>query len=123
VPTRDRQRRSAQLEAGALELSLRDLGAIDILVAQYARTQGVGRDAARDAIIDSIKAFGEKAAANPDTATAVNALVSFVTTPRQTLTIKLTPRAKVPAVQFLDLLKTDPGIALAQFRIEASTGL
>ncbi len=114
---------AAQIEAGALELSLRDLGAIDILVAQYARTQGVGRDAARDAIIDSIKAFGEKAAANPDTATAVNALVSFVTTPRQTLTIKLTPLAKVPAMQFLDLLRTDPGIALAQFRIEASTGL
>ncbi len=34
---------AAQLEAGALEVSLRDLGAIDILVAQYARTQGVGR--------------------------------------------------------------------------------
>ena len=41
----------------------------------------------------------------------------------QTLIIKLTPRAKVPAMQLVQLLKTDPLIALAQFRIEASTGL
>ena len=43
--------------------------------------------------------------------------------PGQTLIIKLTPRAKVPAMQLVQLLKTDPLIALAQFRIEASTGL
>jgi hypothetical protein len=114
---------AAQFEAGTLELSLRDLGAVDILVAQQARAQGIGRDAARSAIVDSIKAFGEKVAANPDTGPAVDALVSFVTTPRQTLTVKLTPLGKVQAMQLLDLLKTDPAIALAQFRIEASTGL
>jgi hypothetical protein len=51
------------------------------------------------------------------------ALVSFVETPGQTLIIKLTPRAKVPAMQLIQLLKTDSLIALAQFRIEASTGL
>ena len=38
---------AAQLEAGTLELSLRDLGAVDILVAQHARALGIGRDAAR----------------------------------------------------------------------------
>lgn len=114
---------AAQLEAGSLELSLRDLGAVDLFVAQYARTQGVGRDAAREAIVDSIKAFAETAAANPEARSAVNALVGFVTTPGHTLTVKLAPRAKVPAMQLLDLLKTDPGAALAQFRIEASTGL
>ena len=51
------------------------------------------------------------------------ALVSFVETPGQTLIIKLTPLAKVPALQLVQTLKTDPLIALTQFRIEASTGL
>ena len=36
---------AAQLEAGALELSLRDLGAVDIIVTQYARSQNVGSPA------------------------------------------------------------------------------
>ena len=114
---------AAQLEAGPLELSLRDLGAVDIFVAQYARTQNIGRDAARSAIIDSIKAFGEKIAANPDIGPAVDALVSFMTTPRQTLTVKLTPLGKVQAMQLFDLLKSEPAVAFAQFRIEVSTGL
>ena len=65
----------------------------------------------------------EAAAANPDAASAVQALARFVESPGQTLVIKLTPRAKVPAMQLVQLLKTDPLIALAQFRIEASTGL
>lgn len=34
-----------------------------------------------------------------------------------------TPRAKVPLMQLMQLLQTDPQSALAQFRIEASTGL
>ncbi len=71
-----------------------------------------------------MKASGEKAAAgNPDTLAAVQALARFLESPGQTLIIKLTPRAKVPALQLIQLLKTDPLIALAQFRIEASTGL
>ena len=41
----------------------------------------------------------------------------------QTLTIKLTPLGKVPVLQLMDALSTEPIIALAQFRIEASTGL
>ena len=41
----------------------------------------------------------------------------------QTLVIKLTPRAKAPALQLMQLLNTDPQSALAQFKIEASTGL
>ena len=93
-------------------------------VAQYARSQNVGRQAARRAIVDNIRASGEKAAAaNPDAAAAVEALARFVETPGQTLTIKLTPLGKVPALQLIELLQTDPLVSLAQFRIEASTGL
>ena len=115
---------AAQIEAGTMELALRDIGGVDVAVAQYALAQNVSRDAARRAIIDSIKASGESiAAANSDAADAVGAVVRFVETPGQTLIIKLTPLGKVPGLQLLQLLRTDPVTALAQFRIEASTGL
>ena len=76
------------------------------------------------AIVEGIRAGSEQAAAaNPDAAAAVEAVARFVESPGQTLNIKLTPTGKVPAMQLMQLLKTDPMLALAQFRIEASTGL
>jgi hypothetical protein len=115
---------AAQIEAGGLELSLHDLGGVDILIAQFARMQAISRDAARDTILASIKAIGDKVGdANPDVAGAVEAISRFIETPGQTLTLKFVPRAKVPAMQLVQLMRTDPSIALAQFRIEASTGL
>jgi len=111
---------SAQIEAGTIELTVRDLGSVDLGVAQYARTRNVSREDARKAIAQSIT---ETSTSAPAMEPIRGALVSFVETPGQTLIIKLTPRAKVPALQLVQLLKTDPLIALAQFRIEASTGL
>lgn len=115
---------AAQVETGALELSLRDSGVVDLIVAQFARMQNVSRDAARSAVVEMIRAQGEKiAASNADVRMAVDALAGFVETSGQTLTIKLTPRAKVPLMQLMQLSQSDPESALAQFRIEASTGL
>ncbi len=115
---------AAQIETGAIELSLRDSGVVDLVVAQFSRMQNVSRDAARSAIAEMIRAQGERlTAANLDAKAAVDALAGFVETSGQTLTIKLTPRAKVPLMQLLQLTQTAPENALAQFRIEASTGL
>ncbi|UPK39787.1 hypothetical protein IVB18_22710 [Bradyrhizobium sp. 186] len=115
---------AAQIETGAIELSLRDNGAIDLVVAQFARMQNVSRDAARSTIVELIRARGEQiASANPDIRAAVDAFASFVATSGQTLAIKLTPLGKVPVVQLMNLLSNEPIVALAQFRIEASTGL
>lgn len=115
---------AGQIEADAIELSLRDSGVVDLIVAQFSRIQNVSRDAARNAIIEMIRAQGEKiAASNLDAKVAVDALADFVATSGQTLTIKLTPLGKVPLVQLMDVLNSEPIVALAQFRIEASTGL
>lgn len=115
---------AAQIEAGAIELTVRDLGSVDLGVVQYARAQNVSRDAARQAIVETIRATSQElATTNPDASNAVQAVARFVETPGQTLVLKLTPLGKVPAIQLFQLLKTDPLIALAQFRIEASTGL
>ena len=114
---------AAQLEAGAIELTVRDTGGVDLGVAQYARTQNVSRDDARKAIAQSIR---DTSTTETDAATMEairGALISFVETPGQMLIVKLTPRAKVPALRLFQLLKSDPLLALAQFRIEASTGL
>jgi len=114
---------AAQIEAGTIELTVRDLGCVDLGVAQFARTQNVSREDARKAIAQSIRDTSTTETIAPAMEAIRGALVSFVESPGQTLVIKLTPRAKVPAMQFVQLLKTDPLIALAQFRIEASTGL
>jgi hypothetical protein len=115
---------AGQIETGAIELSLRDSGVVDLVVAQFARIQNMSRDTARSAIVEMIRAQGEKvAASNLDAKAAVDAIASFVATSGQTLTIKLTPLGKVPMLQLMDALNSEPIVALAQFRIEASTGL
>ncbi|PPQ18174.1 hypothetical protein CV770_17275 [Bradyrhizobium sp. AC87j1] len=114
----------AQIETGAIELSLRDRGVVDLVVAQFARVQNVSRDAARSALVAMIRTQGERiAASNLDARVAVDALAGFVETSGQTLSIKLTPFGKLPVLQLMDVLENEPIIALAQFRIEASTGL
>ncbi|MFK4498566.1 hypothetical protein ABIF86_002857 [Bradyrhizobium japonicum] len=115
---------AAQVETGTIELSLRDSGVVDLVVAQFSRMQNVSRDAARSTIAEMIRAQGEKVtAANLDAKAAVDALAGFVETSGQTLTIKLTPLGKLPVLQLMDALNSEPIVALAQFRIEASTGL
>jgi hypothetical protein len=113
-----------QIEAGTLELTLHDLGMVDALVAQYARTKNLSREAARAAIADEIKAGGEKFAnANPATPDLVAALIHFVQTSGQTLLVKLTPVGTVPVQALLRAAQADPQGAVGQFRIEVSTGL
>jgi hypothetical protein len=115
---------AAQIEAAGLELTLHDLGGLDILIAQTARTQNIGKDEARAKLIAGVKAFGDELGSdNSDVAGAVAAISRFVEAPHQTLTLKLIPRARVPALQLVQLLGSDPATALAEFRIEASTGL
>lgn len=115
---------AAQIETGAIELSLRDSGAVDLVVAQFSRIQNISRDAGRSAIVEMIRAQGEKfAASNLDAKATADALADFVSTSGQTLSLKLTPHGKLPVLQLMDVLNNEPIIALAQFRIEASTGL
>jgi hypothetical protein len=115
---------AARIEAVALEFSVRDNGFVDSAVTQNARGRNVSRDAARQTLVDSVKAYrADIAAANPEAGTAVDAVASFIETPGQTLVVKVTPRAKVPLLQLMQLFNADPEGTLAQFNIEASTGL
>jgi len=114
---------ATQIEAGALELTLHDLGGVDLLVAQYGRAQNLSREDARRAIAESIATTAKAMTDSPEASAVAETMVHFIETPGQTLIIKLTPLGKVPALQLLQRLKTDPIAALAQFQIEASTEL
>jgi hypothetical protein len=102
---------------------LHDLGGVDLLVAQYARVQNISREDARHAIAESIETNAKAMTDSPEVLAAAETLIRFIETPRQALIIRFTPLGKVPALQLVQLLKTAPLIALAQFRIEVSTEL
>jgi hypothetical protein len=73
---------AGQIEAGTIELTLRDTGGIDLAVAQQARAQNISRDAARRALVEGIRSSSEQAAAaNPDAVATVEALARFCREP------------------------------------------
>ena len=116
---------AAQIEAGPLELALRDNGGVDLAVAQYARTtQNVSREDARRALIDE-HPRGRRcscASANPDAMAIAGAIARFIEAPGGTLTVKLTPRGKVAMMELIDAIRSDPIAALARFQVDASNG-
>jgi hypothetical protein len=109
---------AAQIEAGTMAITVRDLGGVDLAIAQYARSHNASPEDARRAIVDGIRAAG---ASNPDAVPILEAVMRFIENPRGTLTLKLTPRGKVPAMQLIQTLQTNPQGALTQFQVEAST--
>jgi hypothetical protein len=111
------------VQAGPIEIMVRDTGGVDLAVGLYARSHNVSRDDARRTIADDIRNDSTDAATtNPDAAAIRDVLAHFVENPQGTLTLKLTPRGSVPAMQLIRTLKTDPNAALAQFQADASTG-
>jgi len=114
---------AAQIEAGPIEIALRDTGGIELAIAQQARAQNISREAARRAMIDSIRDNAMKmASVNPDVMAIAGALTRFIENPRGTLTIKLTPKGKVGMMQIVEAMKTSPVAALARFQVDATTG-
>lgn len=114
---------AAQIEAGPVEIALRDTGGLDLMIAQQARQQNISREAARKAVVDGIRESAMKMASiNPDVMALAGVLTRFIENPRGTLNIKLTPRGKVSAMQLLEAMKTSPIAALARFQVEATTG-
>jgi hypothetical protein len=113
---------ATQIESGTIEVTLRDAGGVDLLVAAYARIQNVSADAARQAIVDTIKSHSENiTTADPDAAAVVDALVHLFQNPKTALTVKLAPRGKIRAMPLVQALQTDPAATLALFQIDVST--
>ncbi len=114
---------AAQVEAGPLEIALRDTGGVELLIGNFARTQRVSRDDARVALVTQVRATAMQfAAANPDAMAIAGAVARFIEAPGGTLTIKLTPRGKVAMMGLIDAMRSDPFAALTRFQVDASNG-
>ena len=75
---------AAQIEAGAIEISVHDLGLVDLAIKQHAREMKISPDEARQAIVESIKTeTADSITANPDVGVIVEALTGFIQKARQ----------------------------------------
>jgi hypothetical protein len=107
------------IEYGTLEITGRDLGAVDLSVAQYARKQNIPTEQARSTLADEIRTKGRAAGNNdPVSGRLADAVAAFIEKPRGTVAVKITPRAKLPVMQFIELTKNDPATAFTLFDID-----
>ena len=112
---------ATQVQAGLIEFVLRDAGALDLAIAQFAAKQGVPAALARLIMIETLKqSAAQMTQGNPELRPAVEALARFLETPRGTLTIRVIPKGRVLVQQLIDAAKNDPSDALSQFRVEVT---
>jgi hypothetical protein len=111
---------SLGVEAGPVELMVHDSGALDLaarIVAQENRTPlASARGALAVMARQSADAF---VAGQPALKPLADAVVEFITTPKSTLRIKLTPKALTPVALLAVEAQTDPFAPLAHFTIDA----
>jgi hypothetical protein len=109
------------LEAGPLELSVRDTGVIEMAFKEFAKMQGLSPEAARTMVAAKLTADAAPLAqGNPDVQALVGKVIEFINSPRATLTITVTPKARVNLLQSVELARTDPMTVLTQFNLNAA---
>jgi hypothetical protein len=112
----------ALVEAGAIEVTLRDLGLVDLLGADLARRAGQPPEAGRAMLLQLWAQSAQMREADPATASWFEATGRFLQGKGQTLTVRLTPKGRVRALDLVEALRLDPfGAVLAGFTLEASS--
>ncbi|HEX5959447.1 MAG TPA: hypothetical protein VFY92_12435 [Hyphomicrobiaceae bacterium] len=113
---------AASIEVGPIEVTLRDLGLIDLVAAEIARPTGQGPDVGRSLLL---QAWEKQASTQPDPGAQpfFQAMRQFVQGKGETLTVRLTPKGHVRALELAEALRLDPaGAVLAGFTVEATSG-
>jgi hypothetical protein len=112
---------TAAVEAGPIEIVVRDLGGLDLMVSEVARKQNLSPDAARRIVVETAT---QPAAAlvlsSPDLSGLADAVARFIESPGGKLSISITPKGHVPLLPLLVAAQTNPATILAQFRIQPS---
>jgi hypothetical protein len=112
---------TAAVEAGPIEIVVRDLGGLDLIVADVARKQNLSPDAARRMVVETAT---QPAAAlvpsSPDLSGLADAVAHFIEAPGGKLTISITPKGRVRLLPLLVTAQANPGAIFAQFRIQPS---
>jgi len=111
------------VEAGPIELSLRDLGFVDVLAAEIAREKGAPPETGRALLLESatMKRQG-LASPSPDVEKLFQAVDRFLQGKGETLTIKVTPKSRVGLMELIMAANASPDSLLASFNIEVTTG-
>jgi hypothetical protein len=115
-----------QVEAGSMELTLRDQGFIDLIAAEMSRTLGggAGPQTGRAFLLESMARERQTLVqANPQAEPLFRAVEQFVKGSGETLTIRLTPKGRVVLLKFIEEASATNSAALFKnFTVEAKTG-
>jgi hypothetical protein len=111
------------VEAGPVELILRDLGGVELAAAQAGLAKGGDAEAGRALLAASVAQWSAKTTHVPELQALFDALSRFVQGKGETLTIVLTPKGGVGLLRFVEAARRDALAALiAHFTVEARTG-
>ena len=112
------------IEAGPIELNVRDLGVVDQAATELGRTTGAGPEAGRVLLVatlaQSAMSLTQK---RPELQPFFDALGQFVQRKGETVTVSLTPKGRVGLFDLIDGARRDPLSALLDgFTLNAKTG-
>jgi hypothetical protein len=112
---------TAAVEAGPIEIVVRDLGGLDLIVADVARKQNLSPDAARRMVVETAtQPSAALVPSSPDLSALADAVAHFIEAPGGKLSISITPKGRVSLLPLFATAQGDPATILAQFRIQAS---
>jgi len=112
------------VEAGPIELTVRDLGIVDLAAAQLGQAKGADAAAGRALLVEALAQRAASAAqTSPELQPFLDALSRFLQGKGETLTVTLTPKGSVALLQLIEAARRDAvGALLANFTVEARTG-
>jgi hypothetical protein len=109
---------TAAVEAGPIEIVVRDLGGLDLIVAGVARKQNLSLDAARRMVVETAtQPSAALVPSSPDLSALADAVAHFIEAAGGKLSISIMPKGRVP---LLAVAQGNPATILAQFRIQSS---
>jgi hypothetical protein len=112
---------TAAVEAGPIEIAVRDLGGLDLIVADVARKQNLSPDAARRMLVEILtQPSAALVPSSPDLSALADAVAHFIEAPGGKLSISMTPKGRVPLLPLFATAQGSPAPILAQFRIQPS---
>jgi hypothetical protein len=113
------------VEAGPVELTLRDLGLVEVAAAQLGQTKGGDAEVGRALLVETLAQRASEATQTaPELQPVFDALARFVQGKGETLTVALKPKGgSVGLLQLIEAARRDPLTALlSNFTVEARTG-
>ena len=113
---------TAAVQLGPIEIVVRDFGGVELMLQAFATEHNLSPDEGRKQVLDDLRQRAtELAAANPDVVAAAEAVAEFISKPRGSLTLRVTPKNPVSLVGLIAAYQENPAAALSALRIEATT--